>query len=232
MPTTTTTQQLSHTPTSGYVEPLLPPMRSHKYCDPRQTSQKLMALDYLVHDFEHMCRKLKPTSRRVFIDMGASLAFHTGGSVPVVELLQLYEKFGFAFDHIYGFEVTFQQPSDVFGTLLPEKYLASYHWINVGVDATEGHRLNPLHSILKQFNEDDFVVVKLDIDTPSIEHPLVYQLLNDPTYHHLIDQFYFEHHVNLEELKLNWYPMVGTVKESLALFHGLREKGIPAHFWP
>lgn len=229
---------LSYTTSSGYVEPILPPMRSHQFCDPNRIMEKsfgkvLMELDYLVHDFEHMCRSLKPTSRRIFIDMGASLAFHQTGTVPVVQLLELYEKFGFNFDHIYGFEITFQEPNLVFGELLPEKYLANYHWINVGITHEEGHRLNPLHSILSQFNEDDFIVVKLDIDTASIEVPLAHQLLNDPTYHKLIDQFYFEHHVHLAELAANWRgSMKGSVADSLHLFHNLRQKGIPAHFWP
>eukprot|EP00536_Pseudo-nitzschia_multiseries_P019672 jgi/Psemu1/299786/fgenesh1_pm.6158_\ len=193
-----------------------------------------MNLNYLVHDFEAMCEALKPTSKRVFIDMGASLAFHKGGRVPVVTLLKLYERFGFRFDHIYGFEMRFQEPNDVFGKLLPEEYLANYHWINIGVTSEEGHRLNPLHSILSQFNEDDFIVVKLDIDTSSIEYPLAMQILNDSKYHHLIDQFYFEHHVHLAELKPYWgYRNVkGTVHESLRLFHDMRSKGVPAHFWP
>eukprot|EP00536_Pseudo-nitzschia_multiseries_P016787 jgi/Psemu1/299337/fgenesh1_pm.1237_\ len=192
-----------------------------------------MSLDYLVHDFEAMCETLQPTSRRVFIDMGASLAFHKGGRIPVVTLLQLYERFGFRFDHIYGFETRFQEPNDVFGKLLPEKYLAHYHWINIGVKSEEGHRLNPLHSILSRFNEDDFIVIKLDTDTPSVEVHLALQILNDPKYHNLIDQFYFEHHVNLAELKPFWDDSVyGTVEQSLRLFQDLRKKGVPAHFWP
>eukprot|EP00536_Pseudo-nitzschia_multiseries_P015121 jgi/Psemu1/327791/estExt_fgenesh1_pg.C_8240002 len=227
---------LSHTPRSGYVEPLLPPMRYHGFCNYRNQEHDyaLMNLNYLVHDFEAMCEALKPTSKRVFIDMGASLAFHKGGRVPVVTLLKLYERFGFRFDHIYGFEMRFQEPNDVFGKLLPEEYLANYHWINIGVTSEEGHRLNPLHSILSQFNEDDFIVVKLDIDTSSIEYPLAMQILNDSKYHHLIDQFYFEHHVHLAELKPYWgYRNVkGTVHESLRLFHDMRRKGVPAHFWP
>eukprot|EP00536_Pseudo-nitzschia_multiseries_P017537 jgi/Psemu1/299496/fgenesh1_pm.1618_\ len=195
-----------------------------------------MTLDYLIHDFETMCETLKPTSRRIFIDMGASLAFHDaeeGTSVPVIELLHLYEKFGFKFDHIYGFEVTFQPPEDVFGKLLPEEYLSNYHWINVGVSSEEGHRLNPLNSIISQFDEDDFIVVKLDIDTASVEYPLALQILNDMTYHNLIDQFYFEHHVHLAELSPWWgITMEGTVNDSLKLFHNMRQKGVPAHFWP
>jgi len=224
---------LSYTSKSGFVEPLLPPMRSHKICKPNNINAKLMSLDYLVHDFEHMCRSLKPTSRKIFIDMGAALDFHQKSTVPVVELLNLYEKFGFIFDHIYGFEMKFKEPSDVFQKQLPEKFLSSYHWINVGITHEEGHRLNPLHSILSKFTEEDFVVIKLDIDTSFIEVPLARQLLENPAYHHLIDQFYFEHHVNLAELEPYWRSsMNGTVKESLELFHGIREKGIPSHYWP
>ena len=63
--------------------------------------------------------------------MGASLSFH-GADQPIVTLLELYEKFGFEFDHIYGFEISFTDPKQVYGTLLPEKYFPTYHWINVG----------------------------------------------------------------------------------------------------
>jgi len=198
-----------------------------------------MSLDYLIHDFEHMCHSLKPTSRRIFIDMGASLSFHGAGAgrpQPVVTLLKLYEQFGFYFDHIYGFEITHTAPKTVYEKLLPEKYIPIYHWINVGVNHSSGHRLNPLHSILNHYNEDDFIVVKLDIDTSWIELPLAQQLLEggkDGIYHKLVDQFYFEEHVHLGELRKNWHSsMVGTIKSSLELFQGLRKKGIPAHYWP
>jgi hypothetical protein len=36
------------------------------------------------------------------------------------------------------------------------------------VQHESNHRLNPLDSILRQCTEDDYVVVKLDIDTASI----------------------------------------------------------------
>jgi hypothetical protein len=95
--------------------------------------------------------------------------------------------------------------------------------------------MNPLRTILKQFGEDDFIVLKLDIDTRSIEIPLVKQLLEDKDgiYHKLIDQFYFEHHVTMAEMNGQFWGanMAGTIKESLELFRGLREKGIPSHFW-
>jgi hypothetical protein len=114
---------------SGYVEPLTPPMRSHKFCTSKKA--ELMSMDYLVHDFYTMCRNLKPTSRRVLFDLGASLKFHRSES-PIMSLLSQYERFGFYFDHIYAFEVTFTEPTDIYEKLLPEKYFPAYHWINVG----------------------------------------------------------------------------------------------------
>ena len=117
---------------SGFVEPLYPPMRSEKICG--NISKHLMDMTYLVHDFEAMCRKLKPWSKRILIDMGASLEFHKdsghGSTQPIVTLVDQYEKFGFAFDHIYGFEITFIEPEKVYETL-PEKFMPMYHWINV-----------------------------------------------------------------------------------------------------
>jgi len=220
--------QLSFT-RSGYVEPLLPPLRHPKICK----GQKMMSLDYLVHDFEAMCNKLKPTSKLVFVDMGASLEFHGQQRSPVMELLDLYEKMGFTFDHIYGFEVTPTDPEQVFVSKLPAKYMAPYHWINVGVSTEKTSQLNPLYSIINTFDEDDLIVVKLDIDTPSIELPLVLQLLDDNELAKLVDQFYFEHHVHMGELASAWRDgsMNGTVKDSMGLFSKMREKGILAHSW-
>jgi hypothetical protein len=107
----------------------------------------------------------------------------------------------------------------------------------IGVSCETNNRMNPLHSIVESFDQDDLIVVKLDIDTPSVELPLAYQILEggrNGTYHKLIDHFYFEHHVPLEELKAAWgrSNVKGTIKESLELFYFLREKGVAAHFWP
>ena len=191
-------------------------------------------MNYIVHDFEAMCHQLKPHTRRVLIDMGASLEFHNNRrKVPIVQLLELYEKFGFYFDHIYGFEITPTDANKVYGEMLPEKYFPSYHWINTGVSEKQESKLNPLHSILKYFNHDDLVVVKLDIDTPEIEVPLAYQILNDESLHGIIDHFYFEHHVSLLELRANWHAgsRKETLQDTFTLMNGIRRKGVAAHFW-
>lgn len=111
--------------------------------------------------------------------------------------------------------------------------MSSYHWINVGVSPDPTSRLNPLHSILRNFNKDDLVVVKLDVDTGHIEVPLAKQILENAQLYKMIDQFYFEHHVHLQELSPNWQgTMRGSIESSLQLFHDLRKKGVAAHFWP
>jgi hypothetical protein len=165
--------------------------------------------------------------------MGAALDFHDGSNlVPAVYVTDVYQKFGFKFDHIYAYEVNPQEPSDVYQRI-PDDLKAAYHWYNVGVNASLTSSNNPLKLLMDNFNEDDFVVVKLDIDTHSIEQPMVELLLTDDRLQSLVDCFYFEHHVHLKELAPYWMEtMGGSVEDSLQLFTTLREKGIAAHYWP
>lgn len=228
-------KQLSSHGKAGYAEPLLTPMRHPSFCFDRK--KHLMDMKYMVMDFEKMCRDLKPYSRTVLIDMGASLTFHhtnedTQPLPPIMYLLNEFKKFGFRFDHIYGIEITFQEPSTVFNELLPTEYIDSYHWINTGVSAEKGHKMNPLDSILRKFTKEDLVIVKLDIDTPSVEVPLAHQLLEDNSLHEIVDHLFFEHHVLMAEIEPNWRrSSQGSVKSSFDLFEGLRKKGVMSHFW-
>jgi hypothetical protein len=84
--------------------------------------------------------------------MGASHDFHKD-DVPIFYLLGLYQKFGIHFDHVYGFEMAGKNPVVVYETI-PNEWMVSYHWINVGVSAEHGNKLNPLDSILRVYNQD------------------------------------------------------------------------------
>jgi len=222
--------QLSQVPGKGYMEPITTPLRHPFFCEgPRR--QWLLNLGYLVHDFPAICRSLKRTSRTVFIDMGASLQFHVTGDQPAVYITNLYRKFGIPFDHIYAYEVRPTPPEKVFEKV-PQHMRAAYHWINVGVSPDPLSDQNPWNMLRNTFNEDDFVVVKLDIDTPSVEMPLVQQLLDNEDLQKLVDHFYFEHHVQMKELAGNWLSSrKGSIQYSLSLFQELRKKGIAAHSW-
>ena len=254
--------QLSFLQKQGFLEPLLTPLRHPDFCDKNQNLRALVSLEYLVHDFEAMCLKLKPHSKLILIDAGASLKFHGRLTTPIAQLINTYNKFGFYFDHIYAFEVDHTDPAEVYNDLLPQEYIPSYHWINTGklryldgihsfytvignlrsllllnmtttgISADEGHKMNPLETIVSEFSEDDFIVFKLDIDTSIIEVPLAQQLLASDRLTRLIDQFYFEHHVNIAEMEKWWgNSMSGTIKESLDLMQGLRKKGVASHYW-
>jgi len=218
--------QLSYSSNTGFVEPLTTPMRHPSFC---WNTSYVLNINYLIHDFERMCQTLKPTSRRVFLDIGADLSRENG---PVLKLLDLYSKFGFEFDHIYGIEMKFTEPSKVYKDQLPEKYLASFHWINTAANATKDAKLNPLYSIINKFDKDDLIIVKLDIDHAETEMPLATQLLEDERFHNIVDHFYFEHHVFLGEIARWWGKhMKGSIKDSFEIFSSLREKGIASHFW-
>ena len=93
--------------------------------------------------------------------------------------------------------------------------------------------MNPFTMLTNSFTPDDFVVVKLDIDTPVVEAALVEQLRGDPALLQLVDEFYFEHHVHQEELSGPWTgTMEGSVGASLGLMSELRKNGVSVHYWP
>lgn len=124
--------QLSYLKRYGFMEPLTTPMRHPVFCE-SETLETAMRLDYMVHDFEKMCLTLKPHSRRILIDLGASLQFHSDENiVPIISLIQTYNKFGFKFDHIYGFELSPINAEKFYNVLLPQEYFPSFHWINAG----------------------------------------------------------------------------------------------------
>lgn len=136
----------------------------------------------------------KRHSRLVFVDMGASLDFHGNTLSPAIYINSIYKKFGFRFDQVQRY--VFEQ--------VPKDLQAAWHWINVGVDPTPDAKMDPLSLIVDNFGLDDFIVVKLDIDTSTIENQLVHQLRDDPNLLKLVDQFYFEYHVHQKELAPYW----------------------------
>lgn len=220
--------QLSYT-RAGWVEPLLPQMRHPDMCL-HGFLQNHMRLDYMVHDFGAMCRKLKPMSRTVFVDMGASLSFHGSQLSPPLFIMKLFGRFGMPFDHVYAFEIKRADPNNVIN-LVPDQFLSAYHWINVGVSADPTSKQNPFKLLKENFNKDDLIVVKLDIDTPDLEAALAEELRSDPELFEMVDHFYFEHHVNQAELIRSWGKFSDTVENSMKLFQEMRTKGIASHYW-
>lgn len=108
------------------------------------------------------------------------------------------------------------------------------------VSAAVDNANNPL-TIIKDIAEDeDYVSFKLDIDTSSVEIPLVVSLLNDPKALALVDEFFFELHFQCEVLSSCCWRNEGKTSDLLSLdrssvmdlFLELRKKGVRSHFWP
>ena len=69
-------------------------------------------------------------------------------------------------------------------------------WFNIPVTSGVGDADNPFTFLKNLTSPEDFVVLKLESDTPLVEIALVKQLTADPQLLEVVDEFYFEHHVS------------------------------------
>ena len=143
------------------------------------------------------------------------------------------------FDRLYGWEMTLLEPTD-FWDKVPPRWKYDYSFFNAPVSkdlSSAHHPLQVMRAI--GVKESDFVAFKLDIDTPSVEIPLVLQLNTTSEFFSLVDEFFFELHYRCEVFEKIWGTppdyiegLATTRAAALRLFSDLRHKGIRAHFWP
>ena len=141
-----------------------------------------------------------------------------------------YERI--AFDRIFGFEYTVMDPVAFWGQI-PDHLMAVYTLINVGVTQLANSKFNPLTLLHQIATPQDYVIVKLDIDSPNIENDLMASITASDT--NLVDELFYEHHVETPPMHSCWstegdLPL--KMSDSYAMFYKLREKGVRAHSWP
>lgn len=71
-----------------------------------------------------------------------------------------------------------------------------------------------------------------DIDNYDIENKLMAALRDNPDIAKLVDEFFYEHHVQFPEMLSFWGSSAdpnATLWDSYQMFYGLRQKGIRAH---
>lgn len=142
-----------------------------------------------------------------------------------------YRARGVEFDRILAWESTPQKPAHLFRSF-PQDILVKLSYFNVGVDPSPSALHHPWSILKALVEEEDFVVVKLDIDTASVEEELVLQLMRDAQLCRLIDEFYFEHHTTGNPMMGYWRDEIGQdITDSYAMFAYLRELGVRAHSW-
>ena len=103
-----------------------------------------------------------------------------------------------------------------------------------GIGAPQKHPAASFLAILEAaVKPEDFVVVKVDIDTPVAELMIVEAIAEQPKIAVLIDELFFEYHFWYDGLDFGWgtKKVQGDVDSALALLRRLRELGIRAHFW-
>lgn len=172
--------------------------------------------------------------RAVLFDMGATAWGANGrhNAHGARWLSGAYAAVGVVFEDIYSWEAMPTNASDFFrGAELDD--IGRLHFMNWPVSSGDDLH-NPWHLLKRVTAPQDFVVVKLDIDTPAVESELVRQLLADPALHALVDVFYFEHHVRIADFEWMWarFGYHQTLADSYAIFAALRQRGIRAHSWP
>ena len=172
----------------------------------------------------------QPGTRRLFFDAGGTTF------APVMQwFAQTYEDRGLPLDEIYVWEVKNISEADYWANV-PEHITNRYkpkltRYNAVGIVTGLGAEHNPMTQIHKKCRAQDFCVFKLDVDTPSVEMPVVHQLIENPGH---VSEFFFEHHV-WSPLMFKWWGtrsgVNGTFQYSYDIFTRLRQKGIRAHSW-
>ena len=148
-----------------------------------------------------------------------------------------YKRHGLEFDRL----VWVAEPtpvSEIFSSL-PKDLWHKFQYFNWPASSNSSDASSPLNIIKKIAQPGDFVVLKLEIDTPEVEMAILRELLRDPSLLELVDEFFFEYHVIFGPMNMDWFGSLDprdahttdTLADSYNVFRTLREKGVRAHSW-
>lgn len=188
------------------------------------------------HDLGGAC--VERPCQNIFVDLGAS-TWNTGLGGPSQSwFYDSYKRHGLEFDRLLLWEAEPTPASAVFSSL-PKELWHKYQYFNWPASSNSSDPSSPLRIIKKIAQPGDFVVLKLDIDTPKVEMAILRELLNDPDLLELVDEFFFEYHVLFGPMNNAWFksenpsppPTRETLADSYAVFRKMREKGLRAHSW-
>ena len=178
--------------------------------------------------------RLRPTGRRLFYDLGCSRYRDSGGisisggygsSLPLFQ--RLYARNCIEFDAMWGWEAH-KFDRDEWMRPVPAHVRAKLTFHNEPV--TDENVFRTLRSTARP---DDFVVMKVDIDSPALEKRLVSTLASTPELVELVDELYFEYHLHVPDHRkaTSEHTTPDTIVEALQLMQRLRAAGVRSHFW-
>ena len=127
--------------------------------------------------------------------IGWAVACREFAQPPVVEI-------------IHGVTVRATSPHAVprrsFFAEIPSRLKPYYHYFNTYADARLEYGDSPLRHIREVTKPEDYVLLKLDVDNTDVEEAIVQSLLANPDIIALIDEFFWEHHVNFKPMFPGW----------------------------
>jgi hypothetical protein len=173
---------------------------------------------------DHAVGTFSNAARYYYFDAGASDWTDGLGGPSLKYFYDIWKLHGIAFDKMFAFEAK-TTPQD-FNATLPQEHkdLVNYRQVFVRSHANDNGGPFLPHVIQETAKKEDYVLFKLDIDSPGVEEGNIDYLV-DPQNDILeyIDEFYYEFHVTRKSQKeiADWYK----------IFALMREKGVRAHSW-
>jgi len=172
--------------------------------------------------------------RSWYFDAGASSWDKGAGGPSLIYFYSMWERHGIDFDRILAFEMSVPE-SEFFYSMPPYvRYRTTYQQTAVVSNAKDHSVKNPfLPTLIKEkVTPNDYVLFKLDIDSPTIEVGSILHILDDPD--NQIDEIFWEHHISGNYLLTREWGKRNpktTIRESMDLFLRMRQQGIRAHSW-
>ena len=177
----------------------------------------------------------RPLARKYFyFDAGASSWNSGAGGPSLSSFWDMWGRQGIDFDHVYAYELA--TPRANFTMTVPERQKSkiTYQQCAVSSSVTVDTDDQPfLPKLIKRIaSKDDYVLFKLDIDSPDVEAGNIDYILQDED--NGIDEVAWEHHVDGNYLMMGQWGDTHThmsLYDSYQYFLKLRQKGIRAHSW-
>ena len=173
----------------------------------------------------------------VYFDAGASDWNNGPGGPSLSFFVNVWKRHGIHFRDIYAFEM--ETSAKDFYKTVPKSYQKTTHYQQCAVSSQpqDDSEENPFipQLIGRTASPDDYVLFKLDIDSPRVENGNIDYILAHPEIH--IDELFWEHHIRGNYLMTEWGNPGNTrnddvsLRQSYEYFLRMRRGGIRAHSW-
>ena len=156
-----------------------------------------------------------------------------GSSIPL--LFAMASRNCITFDQVYAWEARegrFFHPSQ-WSKQVPSNLRSRVTYFNEPVNLSRTSFFGVLEAAARP---EDYVVLKVDIDTPWLEKRIIETVSAEPALAARVDELFFEYHLKLDDgtrVPKAWEQFFSkdTIAEGIGLMQRLRRQGIRSHWW-